>query len=129
MDVIDEIKQLGPEGFERKLLGSGGGGSPPPAPAPAPVEVSPVARDPSPVAFQPPPRPAQPPPETVVEDLAKGGGEGPEMTPGPVEQQAPEFADMLDIGSPMATAPEAAAPEAAAPELAPQAGNPADLPD
>lgn len=70
MDVLEEVRRLSPEGFHKLILRG---------PAAAPESVAPQAA-PAPVHAPPP----QQPPETVIE----GSVGGPEMTPGPEDQDA-----------------------------------------
>jgi len=75
MDVMEEMKQLGPDGFQRKLLGGAAAAAPTAAPAAA-FTPPPRAPEPAPApAPAPTPVPeaapaAQPAPETVVEASA-----------------------------------------------------------
>jgi len=111
MDVMEEIKKLTPQGFEKMLLQ--GGVVPSPAAAPAPVAVpEPVA--PEPAAEVVSPVAQQLAPETVVES-SPASTAGPEMTP-TVPEAGPEVA-VQD------------APELAEPEGAPSGGGQGDLLD
>eukprot|EP00443_Scrippsiella_acuminata_P048523 CAMPEP_0115188384 /NCGR_PEP_ID=MMETSP0270-20121206/10982_1 /TAXON_ID=71861 /ORGANISM="Scrippsiella trochoidea, Strain CCMP3099" /LENGTH=952 /DNA_ID=CAMNT_0002601563 /DNA_START=72 /DNA_END=2930 /DNA_ORIENTATION=- len=98
MDVMDEIKKLSPQGFEKMLVQ---GVVPSPTAAPVPAAPEPAAPEPAAVAEQ------QLAPEMVVEG-SPASAAGPEMTPTP--QSVPE------------AGPEVAVQEA--PELAPPQENP-----
>lgn len=97
MDVMQEIKRLGPSGFENMIMQTVGAPRPSVVRTPSPV-ASPAASTPSPLASDvsstaPVQTDAQPAPEVAIESSAVGN-RSPEMTTSPIS--APEEALVHD---------------------------------